>query len=168
MKRKVLGFGIIGCGTISNWHANAVLRVKGIQLTGVTDVNKEAREEFSKKFGTRVYVSVEDMMTDENIDDVCICTQSGLHAPLAIMTANAGKHVITEKPMAISLEEADSMINASKKNNVKMAVISQLRFSDAVLRLKDAVSGSLLGRLVTSDVYMKYYRLQGLGHHPDM
>ena len=101
-----------------------------------------------------------DNITDEDIDVVSICTPSGLHAPLAIQVANAGKHIITEKPMAINLREADEMIRACEDNKVKMAVISQLRFTDAVIRLKDAVNKGLLGKLISGDIYMKFYRSQ--------
>lgn len=160
MGKEVLGFGIIGCGTISNWHAGAISNIPDARLVGVTDVRKESREEYAGKWNTKAYDSYEDMLKDNEIDVISICTPSGLHAPLAIQAANAGKHVITEKPMAINLQEADDMIKACEINNVKMAVISQLRFADGVIKLKDAVDKGLLGKLVSGDIYMKYYRSQ--------
>ncbi|MDD4297723.1 MAG: Gfo/Idh/MocA family oxidoreductase [Ruminiclostridium sp.] len=160
MGKEIVGFGIIGCGTISSWHAGAIAEIPGASLKGVTDVNKESREAFASKWNAKAYESVEDMLKDEDIDVVSICTPSGLHAPLAIQVANAGKHIITEKPMAINLKEADEMIRACEDNKVKMAVISQLRFTDAVIRLKDAVNKGLLGKLVSGDIYMKFYRSQ--------
>lgn len=160
MDKKELGFGIIGCGMISDWHAKAIGQISNVRLIGVTDVRKESREAFAAKYNTGVYDSVEAMLQEEKIDVVCICTPSGLHCPLAIQAARARKHIITEKPMAITLDEADSMIQACEENNVKMAVISQLRFTDAVTRMKDAVEKGLLGKIVSGDIYMKFYRSQ--------
>lgn len=160
MYNKTAGIGIIGCGMISNWHADAVSKISGARLIGVTDLNKEMRLSFADKYGVRAFDSVEEMLGCKEVDIVSICTPSGLHAPLAIMAANAGRHVIVEKPMALNLKEADEVISACERNNVKMEVISQLRFTDAVGKLKNAVDNGLLGRLVSGDVYMKYYRSQ--------
>lgn len=153
-------FGIIGCGMISNWHAAAIARIDNAQLAGAADINEEAAEAFASKYGVRAYKSVDSLLDDPELDVVCICTPSGLHAPLAIKAARSGKNIIIEKPMALNLEEADNVVKACHDNNVKMAVISQLRFSDAVKRLKAAVDSGKLGRLVSGDIYMKYYRSQ--------
>lgn len=127
-----LKFGIIGCGLISNWHADAILQIEGTQLVGATDVNEKARAAFASKYNIQAFNSVEELLASEDIDVVCICTPSGLHAPLAVRAANAGKHIIVEKPMAITLKEADEVIEACEKNNVKAAVVSQLRFTNAI------------------------------------
>lgn len=160
MKKNDLGFGIIGCGMISNWHAGAIAQIEGAVLKGVTDINENSRKAFAEKFNTKPFESVEKLLQCDEIDVIAVCTPSGLHAPLAIQCANAGKHIIIEKPMALNLDEADKMIEACEKNNVKMAVISQLRFSKAVKQLKSAVDEGLLGRVVMGDVYMKYHRSQ--------
>ncbi|HHV58969.1 MAG TPA: Gfo/Idh/MocA family oxidoreductase [Clostridiaceae bacterium] len=155
---KKLGFGIIGCGMIANWHADAIKQIDRAQLIGVTDINDAAREAFSKKYGIKSFESMEALLASPEVDVVCVCTPSGLHAPIAIKVANAGKHIIIEKPMAITTQECDDIIKACETNKVKMAVISQLRFTDAIQRLKDAVNKNLLGRLIMGDIYMKYYR----------
>ncbi len=160
MYNKTAGIGLIGCGMIADWHANAVSKISAARLVGVTDLNKEARLSFAGRYGVRAFDSVEEMLAYNEIDILNICTPSGLHAPLSIKAANAGKHVIIEKPMALNLKEADEVIAACRKNNVKMEVISQLRFTDAVGKLKNAVDEGLLGRLISGDVYMKYYRSQ--------
>ncbi|HHV96365.1 MAG TPA: Gfo/Idh/MocA family oxidoreductase [Clostridiaceae bacterium] len=154
-----LKFGIIGCGLISNWHADAILRIADAELVAATDVSEKSRKAFSEKYNVKVYDTVEELLAD-NVDVVSICTPSGLHAPLAIQAINAGKHVIIEKPMAITLEQADEIIEAAEKNDVKVSVISQLRFSNAVQRVKRAINENLLGKLVSGDVYMKFYRSQ--------
>lgn len=160
MTGKTIGFGIIGCGMISNWHAGAILKIEGARLVGATDVSEKSRLAFAEKYNVRAFDSVEELLLCSEIDVVCICTPSGLHAPLAIQTANAGKHIIIEKPMALNLKETDDIISACEANKVKMEVISQLRFTDAVIKVKDAVDKGTIGRLVMGDIYMKYYRSQ--------
>lgn len=160
MQEKTLGFGIIGCGMISQWHATAVMQTCGARLAGVTDVNIESARAFALKYDVAAFDSVAQMLNSPEIDVISICTPSGLHAPLAVQAANAGKHIVVEKPMAINVEQANEIIEAVERNNVKLQVISQLRFSDAVVKLKDAVGRGLLGRLVTGDIYMKYNRSQ--------
>jgi UDP-N-acetyl-2-amino-2-deoxyglucuronate dehydrogenase len=160
VSNRKLGFGIIGCGMISSWHAGAIEQIDGAILKGVTDINKNSRESFAGKFNASAFDSVEELLKCEEIDVVCVCTPSGLHAPLAIQVANAGRHIIIEKPMALNLKEAKEIIEACEKNNVKMAVISQLRFSKSVQQVKAAVENGVLGKIVMGDVYMKYYRSQ--------
>ena len=155
---KKLNFGIIGCGMIANSHANAVKSLEKAELIGITDVNENARKAFAEKYNTSSFNTPEELLSSPQIDVVCICTPSGLHAQLAIKAANAGKNIVVEKPMAITLQDCDEIIKACEVNKVKMAVISQLRFTDAMGKIKDAVGRNLLGRLVMGDVYMKYYR----------
>lgn len=157
---KDIGFGIIGCGMISNWHADAILKIEGTNIIGASDVNEESRQNFAKKYNVPAFGSMEELLKRPDIDIVCICTPSGLHAPIAIKAANAGKHVIIEKPMALNLTEADEIIAACGKNGVKMAVISQLRFTSAVEKLKEMVEEGKLGKLIIGDIYMKFYRSQ--------
>jgi UDP-N-acetyl-2-amino-2-deoxyglucuronate dehydrogenase len=159
-KDSPFGFGLIGCGMISNSHAQAILADKSACLVGVTDPVVDARSAFAAKYGVRVFGSVEEMLACPEVHAVCICTPSGLHAPLAIKAASAGKHVVVEKPMAISLKEADDLIAISARNGVKVEVISQLRFTPAVRALKAAVDGGLLGRMLSGDITMKYLRTQ--------
>lgn len=153
-------FGIIGCGMISNWHADAIMSIENASLAGATDVNKSACEAFAHKYGIKAYKSADSLMDDPEIDVVCICTPSGLHAPYAVKAAGFGKNIILEKPMALNLCEADEIIAACRKNNVLLSVISQLRFAPAVQKLKEAINSGILGRLVSGDIYMKYYRSQ--------
>lgn len=160
MSSVKIGFGIIGCGTISNWHAQAIKQIEGATLIGATDVHENSRINFASKYEIKAFSSVEEMLGDSEVDVVCICTPSGLHAPLAVQAAKAGKHIVVEKPMALNLKETDEIIEACEKNKVKLAVISQLRFTDAVCKLKNAVDGGKLGKIVMGDVYMKFYRSQ--------
>ncbi|NLA85336.1 MAG: Gfo/Idh/MocA family oxidoreductase [Clostridiales bacterium] len=158
--KKRLGFGIVGCGVISDWHAAAINEIDCTVLVGVTDVNEHKRVETAKKYNARPFDTYEQMLENNEIDIISICTPSGTHAPLAIEAAKAGKHVIVEKPMALNLAESDQIIKACEENKVKLTVISQLRFSDAVAKVKDAVDSGLLGKLILGNAYLKYHRSQ--------
>lgn len=160
MTDRQLGFGIIGCGMIANFHAQALAAVPGARLVAATDVAEGLRREFAGKYGITAEESVEALLARPDVDVVCVCTPSGLHAGQAIQAARAGRHVVLEKPMALNLADADAVIEAGIKNNVRVAVISQLRFAPAVMRVRGAVEEGLLGRLVAGDITMKYYRSQ--------
>ena len=94
---KKLGFGIIGCGVISDWHAKSVQAIDGAELIGAADLNEAARKSFAERYGIRAFDSIEDLLACPEISVVSICVPSGLHAPLAIQAANAGKNIIVEK-----------------------------------------------------------------------
>jgi len=123
MACKKYGFGIVGCGTIAGWHAEAVKKLGEAELIGVTDTFAAMGEAFAHKYDVQLFKSFDEMMQSKEIEIVCICTPSGMHALMAEKAIMAGKHVIVEKPMALNLEEADSIIRACEASGVKMAVI---------------------------------------------
>ena len=153
-----IGFGIIGCGAISHMHAGAVNAIDDAVLVGCSDVNQKSLDEFSGQYGITPYSEVEMMLGDDRIDAVCICTPSGLHKKFCILCADAGKHIVVEKPMALTTAECDEIIEACRRNNVKLEVISQNRFKDAFRFVKKIVEEGYLGRVVCADIYMKFYR----------
>ncbi|NLY96384.1 MAG: Gfo/Idh/MocA family oxidoreductase [Clostridiaceae bacterium] len=160
MVDKKFGYGIIGCGTISKWHAEAAAATGKYNLVAVTDVRKEAAQKFAEQFHCVAEESTEALLSREDIEIVSICTPSGFHAIDAIKAAKAGKHVIVEKPMAITHEQINDILKACAENNVKMQVISQMRFKENVLKTKQAIESGKLGKLVLGDVSMKYFRSQ--------
>ncbi|MBE6695589.1 MAG: Gfo/Idh/MocA family oxidoreductase [Ruminococcaceae bacterium] len=156
---KKFGFGIVGCGMIADLHADVIAGISRAAFVGVFDKDIDRASAFAEKKGAqKVYLSYEDMLSDSDIDIVCICTPSGLHAPLIIQAAESGKHFIVEKPMAITEEQLSSVISAVEKNHVKGEVISQYRFSLAVQTVKQAVERGQLGKIILADIYMKYHR----------
>ena len=152
------GFGIIGCGAISHMHAGAIRQIENAELIACTDVNEKSLAEFSDKYNINPYDDVATMLNDERIDAVCICTPSGLHKKLCVMAADAGKHIVVEKPMALTTADCDEIIDACERNSVKLEVISQNRFKEAFRYVKKLVEAGSLGRIVCADIYMKYYR----------
>jgi predicted dehydrogenase len=151
-------FGIIGCGLISDWHAKAIGQIPNAVLVGVADINKASADAVAQKYNILSFRTVEELLESDNIDTVCICTPSGLHVQLAVKAADAGKHIVIEKPMAITTEQCAQIIAAVERNHVKAAVVSQFRFSEAVKELKKAIATGSLGKIVMGSIYMKYYR----------
>ena len=155
---KKFGFGIIGCGVISKWHAFAIKDIEGAELIGAYDRNTMSVTDFCMKNGCRVFATTQELLACKDIDVVCICTPSGTHASLVVEAANAGKHIIVEKPMAITRQQLKDVVEAVEKNNVQLTAISQRRFSEAVQKTKKAIEDGELGRLLMGDIYMKFYR----------
>ena len=114
------GFGLIGCGRIARNHLKAVASLDNAQLTAVCDVVDERLAEAKEQYGCSTYDDYREMLKNPDIGIVTICTPSGLHAKIAIDAMNAGKHVLVEKPMAMSLKEAAAMIVVAEKNKVKL------------------------------------------------
>ena len=157
---NIIGFGIVGCGMISKWHAEAARDIEGARLVGCFDLNTANAKRFAAEYECIHFNTYEEMLASDAVDVVCICTPSGLHAPLAIQAANAGKNIAVEKPMAITKEQLDEVITAVEANHVKATVISQLRFTAAVQRVKQAIDSGQLGEILMGNVYMKYNRSQ--------
>ncbi len=158
MNCQKVKFGIVGCGLISKWHIKSVLELDNAELVGVFDSFKDGAQKAASEYGCRVFDTYEQMLSCEEIDIVTICTPSGLHAPLAIKAAEAKKHIIVEKPMAITREQITELTDACEKNGVKICVISQLRFDKSIQFVKKAISEGALGEILLGNLYMKYYR----------
>jgi predicted dehydrogenase len=157
---KSIKFGIIGCGTIAHFHAKAIAAAEGAVLFGVADINPTGAERFADTYGVRAYETAEKLLSDSEIDAVCICTPSGFHADGAIKAINAGKHVMIEKPLAVTDADCDRIIRAAKEKGVTAGVITQYRFSPAIQRLKELVDSGKLGKIISAELVMKYNRTQ--------
>ncbi|OGS22248.1 MAG: hypothetical protein A2252_06720 [Elusimicrobia bacterium RIFOXYA2_FULL_39_19] len=157
---KEIGFGIIGCGTIASWHINGIENTKGAKLVAVCDRSEDKAKKTASEKNVDYYTGLGEMLKRKDLDVVCICTPSSLHTEQAIAAAQAGKHVITEKPMAITLEKANRMIDVCKKNKVKLSCVFQLRFTEPYAKIKKVIDSGELGKLTLGDCYLKYYRSQ--------
>ncbi len=155
-----LGFGIIGCGMIAGFHARAIAEISGAKLVACQSRRMEAAEEFAQNNGGTAYASVEGLLADPAVDVVTICTPSGAHLDPAVAAAKAGKHVIVEKPLEITLKRCDQIIEACKANNVTLSTIFPSRFHDSSQLLKAAVDKGRFGTLTLGDAYVKWFRTQ--------
>ncbi|KYQ86213.1 MULTISPECIES: Gfo/Idh/MocA family protein [Thermoactinomyces] len=154
----MIRYGIVGCGHIAKKHVAAIKAVEGAELVAVCDTNEERLSEFAVD-GVRGYTDLKDMLASD-VDVVCICTPSGIHAPLTIQAAEAKKHVIVEKPMALTLEDADRMIDACEKNGVKMAVVHPNRFRPAVVELRKQLEQGAFGKIGHANATVRWNRNQ--------
>jgi predicted dehydrogenase len=157
---QTLRFGLIGCGRIAPHHARALEDLPGAELMAVVDVIEERAYRFADDYGADPYTDYHDMLQRPDIDVVNICTPSGMHAQMAIDAANAGKHVLVEKPMALSLDDADRMIAAARANHVKLCVSFQNRYNPPIQDLQAVVQSGKLGKLRLANVTVRWYRTQ--------
>jgi len=156
--KEILHFGILGCGMIAHIHADALRQLPQAALYGVFDPAAANAQSFADSYHVTAYPDYETMLQDPQIDIVCICTPSGFHADAAIKALNAGKHVVLEKPMALSLAEADAIIEATRQSGCLLTVISQLRFSEEIKQVKKMVEDNVFGKLIFCDLSMKFWR----------
>ena len=158
---KKLRFGIIGCGGVGPTHAGALLRIDDAELTAVADLIPSRAKELAEKIGiSKVYHSDVELLADPEIDVVCIATPSGMHAEHAIRAMRAGKHVVVEKPMEITLQACDRMIECQRETGMKLTVIHQHRFDAATQLVKKAIDDGKLGRIILADASVKWFRKQ--------
>ena len=154
------GFGVVGCGMIANFHARAIEDVRGAKLVACFDTVAAAADRFARQQGCRSYHDMDDFLADPELDVVTIGTPSGAHLEPAVAAARAGKHVIVEKPLEITLKRCDTIIRECARSKVRLATIFPSRFHEASQTLKKAVDGGRFGRLTVGDAYVKWFRPQ--------
>jgi predicted dehydrogenase len=146
---------------VAEYHHRAVVAnaERGARLAAVGHYNPDRFDEIGARFGVPC-VSQEQLLADPAVDVVCICTPSGQHASQAIAAAQAGKHVLVEKPMALSLADADAMMATCEQAGVKLGVVVQRRTEPIFRRVYDAIQAGDLGELTLGVVTMPYFRPQ--------
>jgi predicted dehydrogenase len=154
------GFGIVGCGMIANFHARAIADLPNAHLVGGYSRRKEQAESFAAEHGCRAFTDLAEMLADPRIQVITICTPSGAHLEPAMAAAKAGKHVICEKPLEITLERCDAMIAACAQAGVTLATIFPSRFHRSAQLLKNAVDARRFGRMTLAEAYVKWFRSQ--------
>ena len=159
MKDGKFAAGIIGCGVIGPWHAKAISFCDEACLLAVCDVVEEKAKKLAEERNVpKVYVDYQEMLADDELDIIHICTPSGMHGDMAIAAAQAGKHILCEKPMDITVDKANAMIKAADDAGVKLGVIFQRRTYRSTQLVREAVQSGKLGKMVLGDCYQKYYR----------
>ena len=155
---KTLGFGILGAGLIAPFHARAIRDAKGSKLVAVCDQARERADKLAADFKISAYYSLDEMLANPEIDVVNVALPNHLHHDAVLKCAVAEKHVLTEKPPAMTLHETDAMIAACRTAGVKFGCTVQCRIRRAVQAMKRAVDGGRFGRLLHADAIMKWYR----------
>lgn len=154
------GFGIIGCGMISKFHARAIADIEDARLVACFDLAAERADALATEFGGQGYSDLSQMLANPEVDVVTICSPSGAHMEPCIQAAQAGKHVIVEKPLDVTVERCDAMIAACDQAGVKLATIFPSRFHESSKLMKNAVESGRFGKLALGDAYVKWYRTQ--------
>lgn len=151
-----MNFAIIGCGRISKNHVEALINnYEQSTLVSVCDIIQDRAIERKKQYeskvvssNVKVYIDYINMLKNENIDAVSICTESGHHAKIAIDCLNAGKHILIEKPMTMTIEDADEVNSLAKEKGLKVGVCHQNRFNPPIQRLRRAIEEGRFGKLI--------------------
>ena len=151
---------LVGCGRISKNHFDAIAKVEGLELSAVSDADAERARAAGDAQGVRWFANYAEMLKSADADVVTIATPSGVHAAQGVAAARAGKHVITEKPMAITLEQADSLVQACDTAGVRLFVVKQNRLNPAIQLLKRAVDKGRFGRIYLANTTVRWNRPQ--------
>ena len=157
---KTYGFGIIGCGMISDFHSAAISELEHGQLVAVSSRNAENAKRLTDQYNVDSYTDYTEMLKRDDLDIVCVCTPSGAHLEPAVAAAEAGKHVVVEKPLEITLERCDAIIEACDAASVRLCAIFNSRFTESTQLVKSTIESGRFGKLTLGDAYIKWYRSQ--------
>jgi predicted dehydrogenase len=155
-----LQFGLVGCGRVAPRHVQSLRELEGARLAAVADIKASRAQRFANEYGAEPYTDYRDLLDRPDLDVITISTPSGLHAQMAIDAMQAGKHVIVEKPMALSLEDAGRMIAVSEATGRKLCVVLQNRYNPPMQELRAVVDSGRLGRLLLGNATVRWYRPQ--------
>lgn len=159
---KTFGVGIIGTGRISGAHARAAQNVPQAQLVAASEVDEARGREFGAKWGCEIVRDYHDLLARSDVDIVALTLPHFLHCPVAIDAANAGKHIIIEKPMADSVEECDRMIAAARKNRVKLFTAHTEQFMAPNMKARQLIESGEVGQpVMAADCWYKAFGLAG-------
>ncbi|WP_435017263.1 Gfo/Idh/MocA family protein [Tundrisphaera sp. TA3] len=159
---KPHGFGIIGCGMIAEYHTRAIGEIEGARVVAAFSRSEANGAKIAALAGgdVPIYDDLDAMLARPDIDVVCVCTPSGAHLDPAVRAAKAGKHVVVEKPLEITVPRCDAIIEACDAAGVRLCAIFPSRFSAANIALKEAIDSGRFGRLTLGDTYVKWWRTQ--------
>jgi predicted dehydrogenase len=158
VNNKRMRFGIIGCGRIAPKHAESIMALEEAELVAVCDIIPERVRDFAEKYSAVPYEDYRRLLERKDLDIVTIATSSDLHAEIGCAAAQAGKHVMVEKPMAMNLRSADQLIAACRESGVKLAVIHQNRFNKSVKLLRKALEDGRFGKLTHGQATIRWNR----------
>ncbi len=151
-------FGIVGCGHIARAHAEEIIALPRAELAAACDIDPQALQTFAGRYGVKCYRDYMKMLERKELDVVIICTPSGLHAEMGVAAARAGKHVLVEKPLALTLEDADRLIETCEKEGVLLSVVLQNRYKPSFQMLKSAAEKGRFGKLSHAVLAVRWNR----------
>jgi predicted dehydrogenase len=161
-REEVIRFALVGCGRIARRHSDLLGhgKIENARLVAVCDIVEEKARRIGEEFSVPWFTDMHAMMRTAEIDVVVILTESGNHARHAIALAPYGKHLVVEKPMALTLQDADEMIRACDTAHCRLFVIKQNRFNVPVVKTREALDAGRFGKLVLGTVRVRWCRPQ--------
>ena len=158
----MLRFAIVGCGRIAKRHSELLgfNQIEGACLTAVCDKVADKADEIGNRFSVPSFSDMHEMMRSTDVDVVVVLTESGNHARDVVALAQYGKHIVVEKPMALTLDDADAMIAACDRAGIKLFVVKQNRFNVPVVKLREALEAGRFGQLILGTIRVRWSRDQ--------
>lgn len=158
----MLNFALLGCGRISKRHSELLgnAQIQGARLVAVCDLVQEKAQKIGRQFSVPTFTDMHEMMQKANIDVVAVLTESGMHAEHVVALAPYRKHIVVEKPMALTLDDADAMIRACDRAGSKLFVVKQNRFNVPVVKARQALEAGRFGKLIMGTVRVRWCRHQ--------
>jgi predicted dehydrogenase len=158
----MLKFGLVGCGRIAKRHAEllGLRQIQGAALAAVCDVKTDKAEAVAARFGVPAFSDMHEMVRSVPLDVIVVLTESGRHAEHVVELAPYGRNIIVEKPIALTLNDADAMIHACDQSGARLFVVKQNRFNVPVLKLREALDAGRFGKLVLGTVRVRWCRTQ--------
>jgi predicted dehydrogenase len=153
-------FGIIGAGMIGHFHAKAITAMTGGTLHSVFDLRAEGAQKLADEYGAKAFSNIDEFLSDPELEIVTIGTPSGAHLDPALASLNAGKHVICEKPLEITTERIDELMEAAARNGKTLAAVLNRRFHPGMTAFKKASDEGRFGKLTSASCYVKWFRDQ--------
>lgn len=158
----MLRFALVGCGRIAKRHSELLghKQIENAELVAVCDIAEEKSKKIGERFGVPYYADMHEMLKSVEIDVITVLTESGYHAEQIVELAKYKKHIVVEKPMALTLDDADAMIEACNEAGVKLFVVKQNRFNVPVVKTREALEAGRFGKLVLGTVRVRWCRPQ--------
>lgn len=145
---NILKVGVIGCGSIARKrHLIEYAKHPNVEIVAVCDIKEERVKEMAEEYSAKPYTDYKELLKDNAIDVISVCLPNYLHAPVSIDSLNVGKHVLCEKPMAISRKEAEQMVEAAQKNNKKLMIAHNQRFVPSHHKAKEMIANGEIGKV---------------------
>lgn len=155
---KKTGAAIIGCGSIFPVHADAIRDLEAVQLLMVADIDEEKARAAASKYGCKYTTDYSDVVKNPDVQAVHLCTPHYLHAPMAKAFMQAGKHVLTEKPMGLNLQECNDMNEISRQTGFILGVCFQNRYHETSKKMKELIDSGKMGRVLGARAFMTWTR----------
>ena len=156
----MIGIGIVGCGIIADIHAQAIRQLSNGQLISVFSRNEENARKLGNKYNVEFHTDWDQFIENDRLKMVSICTPSGTHLDYGLKAARAGKHIVVEKPIEVTVERGRKLVDTCIESDVYLAVIFQNRYLDGVMKAKKMLSRGDMGEIFHADAHIKWYRTQ--------